>query len=196
MADETDNTKPRRKRGERNEITLNLVAMLDMAFNILIFFILTANFAAGEGVLTAKLPEPPDPEILLTKAREIPKNPIVINVSSAGSGGYNLNIEGSVASTRDFTELQSQLSQMQSDPAHGRAGAYKSDNPVVIRSDGGVRWQHVVNAFNAAISARYSDISFAASRDPVSRGGLASPVVVTVADAGDGNGYSIVEVSH
>ncbi|MCE9590284.1 MAG: biopolymer transporter ExbD [Planctomycetes bacterium] len=158
--EETPRKRP--KRLERNEITLNLVAMLDMAFNILIFFILTANFAVGEGVLTAKLPASGSGGTGGAPVAEIPKNPIVINVASAGDS-YSVNIEGSMNSTRDFTELQTQLNQMQSDPSRGFTGPYKPDNPVIIKPDGEVRWQHVVNAFNAAISARYSDISFSRS---------------------------------
>ena len=40
-------------------------------------------------------------------------------------------------------------------------GGEQSDAPVVIKPDGAVRWQHVVNAFNSAVTARYRNVSFA-----------------------------------
>ena len=54
------------------------------------------------------------------------------------------------------------LEKLQYDPdIDRRSGAFKPDNPVVIRAEAEVRWQHVANAFNAAVRARYSNINFA-----------------------------------
>ena len=44
------------------------------------------------------------------------------------------------------------------------SGSFKPDNPLIIEPDGRVRWQHVVNAFNAAVKARYTNVAFAQAR--------------------------------
>ena len=71
------------------------------------------------------------------KLPEPPKRPLNIVVSTAGRHGYRLRIEG-----------------------------LPQDTPVFIKPDATVRWQHVVNAFNAAISARYREVSFARVEQP------------------------------
>lgn len=48
----------RKKRREQTEVTLNLAAMLDMAFQLLTFFILTFRPAPVEGQISLRLPPP------------------------------------------------------------------------------------------------------------------------------------------
>ena len=50
----------RKKRREQGEVELNVAAMLDMAFQLLTFFILTFKPAPVEGQISLKLP-PPQP---------------------------------------------------------------------------------------------------------------------------------------
>jgi len=42
-------------------------------------------------------------------------------------------------------------------------GPFSDETPVIIQPSGNVRWQHVVNAFNAALGARFKHIAFAQS---------------------------------
>ncbi len=48
----------RRKRHNQSEVELNLAAMLDMAFQLLTFFILTFRPAPVEGQISLRLPPP------------------------------------------------------------------------------------------------------------------------------------------
>jgi len=139
---------------------INLTSMIDVVFQLLIYFVVTANFAVGEGVLTAKLPTGPGTP---QKSKKPPERPLEIVVNSAGDIGteYRVYIKGLAGRPNNFIELSETLVQLQYDPQRGLNGAYKPDNPVIIKPDTSVRWQHVVNAFNAAIKARYSNISFA-----------------------------------
>src|SRR5471030_1024639 len=50
----------KKKRSSQEEVTLNLAAMLDMAFQLLTFFILTFKPAPVEGQVDLRLP-PPEP---------------------------------------------------------------------------------------------------------------------------------------
>jgi len=139
---------------------LNLTAMIDVVFQLLIYFVVTSNFAVGEGIITAKLPTgpgTPQPE------NRPPNKPLKIVVKSAGAigTGYRVYIEDLADRPNSFAELGDTLIQLQYDPDRGLNGMYKPDDPVIIKPGGSVRWQHVVNAFNAAVRARYSNVNFA-----------------------------------
>jgi len=62
------------KKPQRRELDLNMTSMLDIVFQLIIFFILVTNFAAAD------LPplEPPDP--LESKARKIEEKPRIVNI--------------------------------------------------------------------------------------------------------------------
>lgn len=167
--DQTVHHTSQREKRKKNMISgarmdLNLTSMIDVVFQLLIYFIVTCSFAVGEGILTAKLPTGPgsaDP------SNVPPRQPLKIIVNTAGSIGtdYRVYIEGLATRPNNFAELAETLVQLQYDPERGLNGAYKPDNPVIIRPDATVRWQHVVNAFNAAVKARYSDVAFAQAQN-------------------------------
>lgn len=133
---------------------LNLTSMIDVIFLLLIYFVITASFTQGEGVVTARLPAgtgtgaTPEPE----------KRPLRITVSDVGAFDYRLTVPS--ASPANFEELGVVLEQLQFNDRNPN-GVYRDDDPVLIAPTGQVRWQHVVNAFNAAIKARYRNVSFA-----------------------------------
>ena len=55
-----------------------------------------------------------------------------------------------------FGDLKKLLDGMQ----EKNGGSFADTNPIIIQPTPDVRWQHVVNAFNAAMAARYSNIAF------------------------------------
>jgi len=138
---------------------LNLTSMIDVIFQLLIYFVVTATFAADEGVLSAELPrvggassENPEP----------PEQKLNIQLSPGPQTGVNIRL--AKPRVDSFPQLAQRLVELQADPARGREGPFPPDAPVVIRPQGEVRWQHVTRAFNAAIKARYTNISFAAAK--------------------------------
>lgn len=138
---------------------LNLSTLIDVIFLLLIYFVSTVNFTPDEGVLTAKLPQGTGKP---TTDLAPPQRPLTIRLSQAGETDCRIQIEGYPQSPTNFTQLATFLHDLQYDPEHGlRSGAFKPDNPVIIRPEAGVRWQHVANAFNAAVRARYTNINFA-----------------------------------
>ena len=62
----------KKRRGE-SEVTLNLAAMLDMAFQLLTFFILTFRPSPVEGDVLLRLP-PPSPTVVSDKAQDAGAN--------------------------------------------------------------------------------------------------------------------------
>lgn len=135
---------------------LNLTSMLDVCFQLLIFFILTASFAVGEGILPAELPTGQGK----ASDTEAPEQPIKLFLRSLGGDDVSIQIEGSPTPPRDFRELFSVLQGMQNSPSNPTA-PYNADDPVIIKPDGTVKWVHVVNTFNAAIRAKYTNVNFA-----------------------------------
>ncbi len=124
-------------------------------FLLLVFFLVTASFTSHEGVLASSLPgpgvksfgDPPPPRV-----------PIEIHVSSVGTSGCRLAIRRHPISPRTFSELSKQLRDMQYNSQAGRRGPFAVDSPVIIQADHHVRWQHVVNAFNAVLRAGYTNV--------------------------------------
>ena len=143
-----------RKKRARKPVTMqpNLAAMIDVIFLLLIYFVVTANFTFDEGVLSAKLPQGAG----APRAPDLKLKPIELNIvlRSVDTAGVRISIN-EVEFADNFTELYGLLAGMRS------RYDFTDDNPVIIKPDGRVRWQHVVNAFNAAVRAKYTNVSFA-----------------------------------
>lgn len=147
--------------------TLNVTSFLAMSWGLLTFLMLNASFSGPEGVISANVPkgivssgttDKPDPN----PTTEIPKVPIIIMVTQVDAVTARVSVSGLSEAPRSFKELTVLLMKIQKNPEKGRNGVYTPDNPIVIQPEAGVRWQHVVNAFNAAVKAQYTSVGFAA----------------------------------
>ncbi len=138
---------------------LNLTAMIDVVFLLLVYFIVTVNFAADEGVLTGAIPQRTGE----SQASDLPRRPIRLLLQAQGDTGCVVRVSSQLQVTSDFDVVASLLMQSQWNPPLGRKGIFKPDHPVVVDASEAVRWQHVVNAFNAAVRAGYANVSFAPS---------------------------------
>lgn len=152
-----DTPRKRREQGPAR-MQLNLTSMIDVTFQLLIYFVVTASFSIDEGIITAKMPSGSGP----AAADVIPDKPLTINIQSLPPVGYRIMLEGHREAPADFRQLFKALDDLRDDSAKGgKRGVYKPDNPVIIKPEANVRWQHVVNAFNAALRAKFSEVSFA-----------------------------------
>jgi len=144
-------TRKKRKKGVGGEdMQLQMTSMIDVVFLLLIYFVITANFIIDEGTLLATMPgnsaerptdAPPDP-------------PIQIDLTSSDDGvTYNIMVNGqrieNATSLAAFMTNRVQSAQM------------ASDDIVQIKPQGVVRWQHVVNVFNACVTAKLENVGFA-----------------------------------
>ncbi len=156
-----ESVRARRGRREVRIGQLNLTPMIDVIFQLLIFFVITAGFMVNEGVLSAKLPQgpgtPADP-------MQLPPQEIIIRITS-GEGEtdvvINTGTDEAPVLYDSFGQLAAELDRLRVDPEIGQLGLYDADNPIVIQPNGYARWQHVVNAFNAVVTARYTNVRFA-----------------------------------
>ncbi len=151
---------PRRKKKagpSSGSMQLNLTSMIDVTFLLLIYFIVTASFMLDEGVLTARMPQGTGQKT--EESLEPPPEKVEIQLTDRGNVGVAIQV-GTASHISDFTELAKQLQSMQLNKQN-TSGWIKPDNPIIIKPRGKVRWQHVVNAFNAAVKARYTNVAFA-----------------------------------
>ena len=147
----------RKKQGVTSaRMQINLTSMIDVTFQLLIYFIVTANFTFEEGVLVARMPQGTGQA--QEESIEPPPQPLEIRLVADPPTDVRIHIDGE-RGINTFTGLAQRLQSWQVNDRNP-GGIYKADNPVIIRPVGEVRWQHVVNAFNAAIKARYTNVAF------------------------------------
>jgi biopolymer transport protein ExbD len=117
----------RRKHRLQGEVELNLAAMLDMAFQLLAFFILTFRPSPIEGQVNLRLPPPqPITKISGEKAGDNKNNTnplegltsLVISVTSNASGRIDSIAIGETP-VANLGQLDTQLQKLLSNPAMG-----------------------------------------------------------------------------
>lgn len=128
-------SKPKHGRGS---VTVDMTPILDMAFNLLLFFALSFNFGVSPG-LKVKLPEA-SAEALKKENKEI-----IVSISSEGV----LSIEGKSVNINDLTV---------------RFKTIQSKNPdatVIIQGDAEARHGKVVQVMDAAKGAGLNKLAIA-----------------------------------
>jgi biopolymer transport protein ExbD len=130
----------------------NLAPMVDVIMVLLVFFMLGASFnLLREGALTTEL----DPRSGPGPGAAVEVFPAVkIALEAVDDGkGCNIYVMGEPVEGNSFTQLHRFL--------RGRveAGA-DPQSPVVIGSQGKVRWHNVVAAMDAAVRAGFKNVQF------------------------------------
>lgn len=156
--------KRRRKPATIRIAALNITAFMDLTFNLLLFFVLTASFAGAEGILPATLPAGGGPGSGGAAPEVTPAandaQTVYISLRSLGETGTLIQIEGAPNAPKDFEALYDLLNRYRLDSANP-SGVWKPETPIVIRPTNDVRWDAVVDAFNAVMRAKYKDVGFA-----------------------------------
>jgi len=161
-------------RGRSGEpTTLKMTAMIDIVFQLLIFFLVATKFRVPEGELDAYLPEEGAP-IQITK-RDVPVDEIrvTLRVSAAAGRGKGLppnpTVQPSVlldgkrfgeggASTGSMKWLAKQLNKLAEDDK------VRDEVPVIIEAESRLAYQWVIQALNICREARFKKVHFAASK--------------------------------
>ncbi len=141
-----------RKKHASTAIQPPLTPMIDIVFQLLLFFLLACQFRADEGQIAANLPDISGPP-----PKTISVDHIDITLRAAGTDdlGVLITVLYTDAPLTTAEELYNYLMQMKH-----RYGEKADEVPVTIKPLGNVRWNHVVNAFNQAIRADYKKIGF------------------------------------
>ena len=140
---------------------LNLTAMIDVTFLLLIYFLVATEFKLGEEVYRLDLPERLPAE-LDRDPFELDEEPLRIEVISTGMGPRNctLRIDGPYPQPRSFDELERFLAQRRISEANP-GGMFHADHPLIVRPASDARWEHTIEAFNAVVKSGYSNVTFA-----------------------------------
>ncbi len=128
-----------------------LTPMIDVTFQLLLFFLLTMTFREAEGQILGTLPSQggPSPTTDILKGRI----DIVIYPLGTKSEGARYEI-GNIAIDNDPKELSDQLM--------AAAKSYNvKDTTVRIEPKVSVKWEFVLEAYNQAVKAKFKNVNFA-----------------------------------
>ncbi len=143
----------KRKLKTKPPMQLNLTSMMDVSFQLIIFFILISNFAAAD------LPKLAVPEPTESKAQD-PEGieRVLINVVPLGATGEarHMVVYGKKIERDDFAGVTTLLTEAKS----------KNDEiEVFIRADGVLYFEHVQPIMKAVTDAHISNVNLMAIRD-------------------------------
>lgn len=148
-----------RRRGPGTGVGLNLTAMIDVTFLLLVYFMVATEFKRGEEVYRLDLPRSVQSNRALDPFA-LPEEPLVVRVASRGPEDVVLRLSAPYPSPSDFEDLHRFLREAKI--AEGvPGGLFANDHPIVIEPTRSTRWEHAIGAFNAAVRARYTNVTFA-----------------------------------
>jgi biopolymer transport protein ExbD len=147
---------PGKHRRGVKRVELAMTPMIDIVFNLVIFFLLMPSFEAAEGYLPTNLPNTmgddlsaPSPDGIRIDLEHVERGR---NSASQARVYLNRELVGDVATLR--ARLRETGRRLSASNASGKKP------PVTIAPDMAVWHKHVVAAFDAAIDAGFTDIRF------------------------------------
>lgn len=145
----------------RARVSLSITPMIDVVFQLLIYFLLTAGFMGNERHLRAEMP-PERTEPAEGRPLTLESDPLVIRVSR-GAAGPRIELGAELAAPRDSADLERILRDAMVSPERPR-GFFAADHPIRIAAAPDVPWQDVVEVFNAVVAAGYRSVAFGGPR--------------------------------
>jgi biopolymer transport protein ExbD len=132
-----------RKHAEPKVLGFLIAPMVDILLVILVFFIVTWNFALSENELDVRVPT-------ATKANETQPyvGQVVINIAANGTVIVNRQPK----SSQELLELLKKLAQLYPDQA------------VIVRGDQGVEYKHIVDVLDICRQADIWNVAFATGK--------------------------------
>lgn len=129
-----------------------LVPVIDVVFNLLIFFMCIPNAVAGAGYLTTNLPK--EGGSLPKGVVDVPPHVKVTLESADGHGsGILIAIDDTLSLGDGFEQLAATLHSM-------RVRGLAPDYPILLAPTMEVKLKYVVNAFDAVVAAQFTNIQF------------------------------------
>jgi biopolymer transport protein ExbD len=146
---------PRKNRGKGKKPSMQppLTPMIDVTFQLLLFFLLTCEFRESEGQIPGTLPAKGNVQQAVDD--KPPPDPIRVRIRpSMDRAAANYEMTGiSVVITSPEELYQHLLSRQQ------QLGS--TEVPIIILPSQDVPWEFVVEAFNQAVRAKFEKIGFA-----------------------------------
>ena len=143
---------PRKRRQASKKMQPPLTPMIDVTFQLLLFFLLTFTFREQEGQIRGALPKKGSGGVA---EKEKLKEPIRIHILPSNNRKDAIfEVEGVHEQITNGEQLYQFLIQR-------KQALQSAEGPIIIRPDAYVRWQHVVEVFNQAVRAKFENIGFA-----------------------------------
>ena len=139
---------------DRASVSLNLTSMIDVVFQLLIYFLLGTNFVIGEQSYRMDLPERTGNAPV--NSLELDEDPLFIEVRHRDTGEAAVYVPGPWSSPRTVSNLREFLFSRRID----QGGLYEINHPIKVKPMSGATWEDAVEAFNAAFGAGYENIGF------------------------------------
>jgi len=135
----------------------SLTGLIDVVFNLFIFFVVITSGSQREGFLPGNLPS----EAPGRASRQVPALPIWITIY-AGNSFDDCQVE--LSACKQNPESFRQLYEILSAKHVNNAGLFEADAPVVLRLGAGVSVDQMVKTYNAVVLAGFTNIQFVRSR--------------------------------
>ena len=143
---------PRAKRGRaKAKISVPMTPMIDVTFQLLIYFMLTTVFRQAEGQIPGTLPKAGAAGAATTEQLS---SELKISLYAEGQDGADVRyeIDRHTAALGSAKELHEALGDfMDSDGA---------DTRIIINAKSDVRWKYVVEVFNQVVANKFTNIAF------------------------------------
>ena len=143
-----------RKKGPKtSNMQPPLTPMIDVTFQLLLFFLLTCEFRESEGNIPGTLPA--KGSVMMQVTNTPPPDPIRIRIRpSVNRASASYEVTGVAVVINNPTDLYAFLKNRQE-----QVGS--DEVPIIILPSADVPWEFVVQAFNQAVQAKYKKIGFA-----------------------------------
>lgn len=153
-----------RRGGRPAALTISMTPMIDVVFLLLVYFMVATDFRVGEEVYRMDLPNREG--VSRADPFRLDDEPLRISVISTGMGPgmYRLRLDGPYAQPQTFEELYDFLHAKQVNESNALSGSgamFRPDHPIIIQPTRSTRWEHAIEALNAAARARYTNVTFA-----------------------------------
>jgi biopolymer transport protein ExbD len=143
---------PRAKRGrDKAKIAVPMTPMIDVTFQLLIYFILTTTFRQAEGQIPGTLPKA---GVSGAATMEKLQTPIKITLHPTGEANEGVAYEISGVHQR-IVDPQILFAVLKE-----RRDADGNKSPVIINARRDVRWRFVVEVFNQVVANEFKNIAF------------------------------------
>ena len=150
----------RRAAGSRGKggygMSLNLTPMIDIVFLLLFFFLVVSRFAPREGVLPTQIPAR-----AAAAPTDVPRTPLRIRLVADGT-----QAEPCMATIDRFHETPIAMSALVAalEQIRDQGIGFDAQTPVHLVAGDHIAWDHVVNAYNATMAARFEKVYFAGAQ--------------------------------
>jgi biopolymer transport protein ExbD len=146
----------------RARMTLPITPLIDVVFQLLVYFLVTASFLGDERLLRAEAPpadtaRTPDDDPFSLEAE-----PLDITIARA-EDGVAISLSGGLPAPSDADALGRLLADLLFSAAQP-TGSFAADHPIRIRPAGDVAWEPVVEVYRAVVGAGYRAVAFGGAR--------------------------------